>query len=115
MTQRRKTTAGGWKSYFKEPRDALHPQQVMYPFKPQRLPPPTRAPECAAFERWFSWIPGPTPCDCASGTTARRSGMSTWNVSAEHDLQSVAQRLRASGKTAEIYSLRREWLEGYDM
>jgi phospholipase C len=99
------TMKGFVKSYFNIRRDVKHSRQIMYFYKPERLPVlTTLATEFALFNGWFSSIPGPTLCNRAFahyGSSFGHVGMNVFYPNAE--FKSVYQRLDAAGKTAKIY------------
>lgn len=99
------TMQGFVNSYFAERQDADHARQIMYYFKPARLPVlTTLAREYAVFNRWFSSIPGPTLCNRAFAhyrTSFGHVGMELFYANAP--FRSIYQRLEAAGRTAKIY------------
>ena len=103
--QRVPTMQGFVKSYFEQRRDVDHSRKIMYYFTPDKLPVlTTLATEFAAFNRWFSSIPGPTLCNRAFahyGTSFGHVGMEVFY--ANQNIKSVYQRLEAAGKRAKIY------------
>lgn len=106
MASDRVATMGGFvRSYFEERRDVKHSRQIMYYFKPERLPVlTTLATEFALFNGWFSSIPGPTLCNRAFahyGSSFGNVGMNVFYPNTVY--KSVYQRLDAAGKTAKIY------------
>jgi len=70
------------KSYFTQTNDAKLSQEIMYYFKPEKLPVlTTLAKEFALFNGWFSSIPGPTICNRAFahyGTSFGQVGMNVF-------------------------------------
>ena len=99
------TMQGFVNSYFAERQDVNHARQIMYYFKPDRLPVlTTLAREYAVFNRWFSSIPGPTLCNRAFahyGTSFGHVGMELFYLNVP--FKSIYQRLEAAGRTAKIY------------
>lgn len=99
------TMQGFVNSYFAERQDADHARQIMYYFKPARLPVlTTLAREYAVFNRWFSSIPGPTLCNRAFahyGSSFGHVGMELFYANVP--FRSIYQRLEAAGRTAKIY------------
>ena len=99
------TMQGFVNSYFAERQDADHARQILYYFKPDRLPVlTTLAREYAVFNRWFSSIPGPTLCNRAFahyGTSFGHVGMELFYLNVP--FKSIYQRLEAAGRTAKIY------------
>jgi len=99
------TMQGFITSYFNKRRDVEHSRQIMYYFKPDKLPVlTTLAREFAVFNRWFSSIPGPTLCNRAFGhygTSFGHVGMEILYTNAK--FKSIYQRLESAGKTAKVY------------
>ncbi len=92
-------------SYFEERRDVSHSRNVMYYFKPVKLPVlTTLATEFAVFNRWFSSIPGPTLCNRAFahyGTSFGHVGMELFYANKQY--KSIYERLLAANRTAKLY------------
>lgn len=92
-------------SYFTKRRDVKHSRQIMYYFKPEKLPVlTTLAREFALFNRWFSSIPGPTLCNRAFahyGTSFGHVGMELFY--ANQSFKSIYERLVEAGHTAKLY------------
>ncbi len=106
MAPDRVPTMGGFvKSYFGERQDVKHSRQIMYYFKPERLPViTTLAREFALFNGWFSSIPGPTLCNRAFAHYGTSFGHVDMNIFYPNTVfKSVYQRLQEAGKTAKIY------------
>lgn len=106
MAPDRVATMGGFvKSYFDERRDVQHSRQIMYYFKPEKLPVlTTLAQEFAVFNGWFSSIPGPTLCNRAFAHYGTSFGHVGMNVFYPNTIfKSLYQRLDAAGRTAKIY------------
>ena len=102
----RVATMGGFvKSYFGERRDVKHSRQIMYYFKPEKLPVlTTLAREFAVFNGWFSSIPGPTLCNRAFAHYGTSFGHVDLNVFYPNTVfKSIYQRMEQAGKTAKIY------------
>lgn len=99
------TMAGFVKSYFRQRHDVKHSRQVMYYYKPERLPViTTLATEFALFNGWFASIPGPTLCNRAFAHYGSSFGHVDMNVFYPNTTyKSVYQRLDAAGKKAKIY------------
>ena len=93
------------KSYFTQAKDVNRSHQIMYYFKPEKLPVlTTLATEFALFNNWFSSIPGPTICNRAFahyGTSFGQVGMNIFYIG--KDIQSIYGRMIDAGKTAKIY------------
>lgn len=93
------------KSYFTQTKDVNRSHQIMYYFKPEKLPVlTTLATEFALFNNWFSSIPGPTICNRAFahyGTSFGQVGMNIFYIG--KDIQSIYGRMIDGGKTAKIY------------
>ena len=100
--------AGVRQQLLRAARDVEHSRQIMYYFKPDKLPVlTTLAQEFAVFNRWFSSIPGPTLCNRAFahyGTSFGHVGMEIFYANAK--FKSIYQRLEDGGRTAKIYLLR---------
>jgi len=92
-------------SYFAERHDVKHSRQVMYYYKPERLPViTTLATEFAVFNGWFASIPGPTLCNRAFAHYGSSFGHADMNIFYPNTIyKSVYQRLDAAGKKAKIY------------
>jgi len=106
MAPDRQPTMGGFvKSYFAERRDVKHSRQIMYYFKPGKLPViTTLAREFALCNGWFSSIPGPTLCNRAFAHYGTSFGHVDMNIFYPNTIyKSIYQRLQAAGKTAKIY------------
>ena len=106
MTPGRIATMGGFvKSYFGERHDVKHSRQIMYYYKPARLPVlTTLATEFALFNGWFSSVPGPTLCNRAFAHYGTSFGHVDMNIFYPNTTyKSIYQRLEAAGKTAKIY------------
>ena len=108
MTPGRVATMGGFvKSYFGERRDVRHSRQIMYYYKPEKLPViTTLAREFALFNGWFSSIPGPTLCNRAFAHYGTSFGHIDMNIFYPNTVfKSIYQRLEAATpqKTAKIY------------
>jgi len=106
MAPDRVATMGGFvKSYFAERHDVKHSRQIMYYYKPERLPVlTTLATEFALFNGWFSSIPGPTLCNRAFAHYGTSFGHVDMNIFYPNTIyKSIYQRLEAAGKTAKIY------------
>ena len=106
MAPDRVATMGGFvKSYFNIRRDVGHSRQIMYFYKPERLPVlTTLATEFAVFNGWFSSIPGPTLPNRAFAHYGSSFGHVDMNIFYPNtEFKSVYQRLDAAGKTARIY------------
>jgi phospholipase C len=106
MAPGRVATMGGFvKSYFGERRDVKHSRQIMYYFKPEKLPVlTTLASEFCLFNAWFSSVPGPTLCNRAFahyGTSFGHVDMNVFYPNAS--IRSIYQRLNDAGRTAKIY------------
>jgi phospholipase C len=106
MAPDRTPTMGGFvKSYFAQRRDVKHSRQIMYYYKPERLPVlTTLATEFALFNGWFASVPGPTLCNRAFvhyGSSFGHVDMNIFYPNATY--KSIYQRLDAAGKTAKIY------------
>ena len=99
------TMQGFVTSYFGERHDVKHSRQIMYYYKPEKLPVlTTLAREFALFNGWFSSIPGPTLCNRAFahyGSSFGHVGMDIFYPNSQ--FKSIYQRLDAAGKTAKIY------------
>jgi phospholipase C len=93
------------KSYFTQANDANLAKEIMYYFKPEKLPVlTTLAQEFAVFNSWFSSIPGPTICNRAFahyGTSFGQVGMNVFYIG--KDIESIYGRMIDAGKTAKIY------------
>jgi len=93
------------KSYSTQAKDVNRSHQIMYYFKPEKLPVlTTLATEFALFNNWFSSIPGPTICNRAFahyGTSFGQVGMNIFYIG--KDIQSIYGRMIDAGKTAKIY------------
>lgn len=93
------------KSYFTQTNDARLSQQIMYYFKPEKLPVlTTLAQEFALFNTWFSSIPGPTICNRAFvhyGTSFGQVGMNVFYIG--KDIESIYGRMIDAGHKAKIY------------
>jgi len=80
-------------------------KEVMYYFKPEKLPVlTTLAQEFALFNNWFSSIPGPTICNRAFahyGTSFGQIGMNVFYIG--KGIDSIYGRLINAGHTAKIY------------
>jgi phospholipase C len=102
---REPTMKGFVKSYFTVRRDVKHSRQIMYYYKPDRLPVlTTLAQEFALFNGWFSSIPGPTLCNRAFAHYGTSFGHVDMNIFYPNTVyKSIYQRLDAAGKTAKIY------------
>jgi phospholipase C len=85
--------------------DANLAKEIMYYFKPEKLPVlTTLAQEFALFNSWFSSIPGPTICNRAFahyGTSFGQVGMNIFYIG--KDIESIYNRLLDAGHTAKIY------------
>jgi len=106
MLPDRAPTMGGFvKSYFEQQRDVKHSRQIMYYYKPEKLPVlTTLAKEFALFNGWFSSIPGPTLCNRAFVHYGTSFGHVDMNVFYPNTVfKSIYQRLEAAGKKAKIY------------
>jgi len=106
MAPDRQPTMGGFvKSYFAERRDVKHSRQIMFYFKPEKLPViSTLAREFTLFNGWFASIPGPTLCNRAFAHYGTSFGHVDMNIFYPNTIyQSIYQRLRAAGKSARIY------------
>jgi phospholipase C len=106
MLPDRVATMGGFvKSYFAQRRDVKHSRQVMYYYRPDRLPVlTTLATRFALFNAWFASIPGPTLCNRAFAHYGTSFGHVDMNVFYPNTtVSSVYQRLAAAGRTAKIY------------
>ncbi len=106
MAPDRIATMGGFvKSYYAQRKDLKHSRQIMYFYKPERLPVlTTLAREFAVFNGWFSSIPGPTLCNRAFAHYGSSFGHVDMNVFYPNtQFKSVYQRLNAAGKRAKIY------------
>lgn len=106
MAPDRQATMGGFvKSYFAQRRDVKHSRQIMYYYRPEKLPVlTTLAREFAVFNGWFSSIPGPTLCNRAFahyGSSFGHVGMQIFYPNTR--FKSIYQRLDEAGKTAKIY------------
>lgn len=106
LAPNRAPTMGGFvRSYFEEQRDVKHSRQIMFYYRPERLPVlTTLAQEFAVFNGWFSSIPGPTLCNRAFahyGTSFGHVGMTVFYPNTQ--FKSVYERLHAAGKRAKIY------------
>jgi phospholipase C len=93
------------KSYFTQTNDAKLSQEIMYYFKPEKLPVlTTLAKEFALFNGWFSSIPGPTICNRAFahyGTSFGQVGMNVFYIG--KDIESIYGRMIGARHTAKIY------------
>jgi phospholipase C len=93
------------KSYFSQTNDLALAKQIMYYFKPEKLPVlTTLAQEFALFNNWFSSIPGPTICNRAFahyGTSFGEVGMDVFYIG--KDIESIYGRMVDGGRTAKIY------------
>ena len=93
------------KSYFTQTKDVNRSHQIMYYFKPEKLPVlTTLATEFALFNNWFSSIPGPTICNRAFahyGTSFGQVGMNIFYIG--KNIESIYGRMIDAGKTAKIY------------
>ncbi|MES1255397.1 MAG: alkaline phosphatase family protein [Acidobacteriota bacterium] len=108
MAPDRVATMGGFvKSYFAERRDVRHSRQIMYAFKPEKLPVlTTLAREFALFNGWFASVPGPTLCNRAFAHYGTSFGHVDMNIFYPNTVfKSIYQRLDAANprKTAKIY------------
>ena len=106
MAPDRVPTMGGFvESYFGERGDVQHSRQIMYYFKPEKLPVlTTLAQEYAVFNGWFSSVPGPTLCNRAFAHYGTSFGHVDMNIFYPNTVyKSIYQRLDAAGKTAKIY------------
>jgi phospholipase C len=85
--------------------DANLAKEIMYYFKPEKLPVlTTLAQEFAVFNSWFSSIPGPTICNRAFahyGTSFGQVGMNIFYIG--KDIESIYSRLLDAKHTAKIY------------
>jgi phospholipase C len=92
-------------SYFEQRRDVKHSRQIMYYFKPEKLPVlTTLATEFAVFNRWFASIPGPTLCNRAFahyGTSFGHVAMEPFYANKQY--KSVYERLIAANRTTKLY------------
>jgi phospholipase C len=92
-------------SYFERLRDVNHSRNVMYYFKPEKLPVlTTLATEFTLFNRWFASIPGPTLCNRAFahyGTSFGHVGMEVFYANKQY--KSIYERLLAANRTAKLY------------
>lgn len=101
------TMQGFVNSYFKQRRDTVHSQKIMYCFKQGDLPVlTTLALEFAVFNRWFASIPGPTICNRAFahyGTSFGRVDMNPFDVI--EPFKSIYTRLISANPkhTAKVY------------
>ena len=94
------------KSYLTQTQNDINTaQEIMYYFKPEKLPVlTTLAQEFAVFNSWFSSIPGPTICNRAFaqyGTSFGQVGMNIFYIG--KDIESIYSRLLDAGHTAKIY------------
>ena len=93
------------KSYFTQTKDVNLSHEIMYYFKPEKLPVlTTLATEFALFNSWFSSIPGPTICNRAFahyGTSFGQVGMNVFFIG--KDIESIYGRMVDAGHTAKIY------------
>ena len=94
------------KSYLTQTKNDINAaQEIMYYFKPEKLPVlTTLAQEFAVFNSWFSSIPGPTICNRAFahyGTSFGQVGMNIFYIG--KDIESIYGRLLDAGHTAKIY------------
>jgi phospholipase C len=106
MAPDRVATMGGFvKCYFGERRDVKHSRQIMYYYKPEKLPVlTTLATEYALFNGWFSSVPGPTLCNRAFahyGSSFGHVDMTIFYPNTQY--KSIYERLDANGNTAKIY------------
>src|SRR6202035_2913490 len=96
------TMQGFIASFFNKQQNVNHSRQIMYYFKPEKLPVlTTLASEFALFNRWFASIPGPTLCNRAFahyGTSFGQVGMNWWY--ALQPIDSIYDRLVKNGFTA---------------
>jgi phospholipase C len=106
LAPNRAATMGGFvKSYFEQRRDVKHSRQIMFYFKPDKLPViTTLAREFALFNGWFSSIPGPTLCNRAFAHYGTSFGHVDMNIFYPNTtFKSIYQRLKDANKSAKIY------------
>jgi phospholipase C len=93
------------KSYFTQTQDVNLSHQIMYYFKPEKLPVlTTLAQEFALFNSWHSSIPGPTICNRAFahyGTSFGQVGMDIFYTG--KNIESIYGRMIDAGRSAKIY------------
>jgi phospholipase C len=102
----RVTTMKGFiRSYYEERHNVKHSRQIMYYFRPDRLPViTTLAQHFAVFNAWFSSIPGPTLCNRAFahyGTSFGHVGMELQYANQKYP--SIYERMMANGRSAKLY------------
>jgi len=99
------TMQGFIASFFAQRRDVRHSHQILYYFKPEKLPVlTTLAREFAVFNRWFASVPGPGACNRAFahfGSSFGHVGSDRWYPNPK--FKSIFERLAAAGRTAKIY------------
>jgi phospholipase C len=104
-TARAANMQGFVKSYFTQTGNVELSHEVMYYFKPEKLPVlTTLAKDFALFNNWFSSIPGPTICNRAFahyGTSFGQVGMNIFYIGKE--IESIYGRMIDAGHTAKIY------------
>ena len=93
------------RSYYKQRQNVKWSRQIMYYFRPSKLPViTTLAKEFAIINAWFSSIPGPTLCNRAFahyGTSFGHVGMEL--VYSNQKYKSIYERMIDAGRTAKLY------------
>lgn len=93
------------RSYYKQRQDVKWSRQIMYYFRPSKLPViTTLAKEFAIINAWFSSIPGPTLCNRAFahyGTSFGHVGMEL--IYSNQKYKSIYERMIDAGRTAKLY------------
>jgi phospholipase C len=99
------TMQGFIASFFNKQQNVNHSRQIMYYFKPEKLPVlTTLASEFALFNRWFASIPGPTLCNRAFahyGTSFGHVGMEVFY--ANQKFKSIYERVIDAGLKSKLY------------